>query len=102
VREEAVHYHLTDIQLLLGGFTLVLVSIFVVAACLDGRWRRASRVRSFQSQLDSRLATPEPGFENRYGGNDPRTSYPELTDPEFDAKGGLVTFDSELERLEGD
>jgi hypothetical protein len=48
------------------------------------------------------LATPEPDFENRYGGNDPRTSYPELTDPEFDAKGGLVTFDSELERLEGD
>ena len=56
-----MHYHLTDIQLLLGGFTLVLMSIFAVAACLDGRWRKASQARSFQSQLDSKLVARETG-----------------------------------------
>jgi hypothetical protein len=48
-----VERHLTDIQLLLGVFSLALITIFAVAAILDGRWRKPVRHRAFRSDLSS-------------------------------------------------
>ena len=95
--------HLTDIQLLLGGFTLVLVMIFAVAAILDGRWRKPARLRGFRSDLNSDFAACDHGFENREGANYPQMSYAESTYRESDATADdRMTFDSKSRTFDGD
>jgi hypothetical protein len=81
VKGELVQRHLSDIELLLGVFTLALITIFTVAAILDGRWRKTARLRAFRS-------------DPRSDANYPQMSYAESTYRESDATADRMTFDS--------
>jgi len=102
MKGELEHYHLTNIQLLLGGFALVLIIIFAVAAFLDIRSRKAALLRSSRLELDANFVANDPGVENRSSANYPRATYADSTEPELDTPEGQITFDSELQGIEGD
>jgi hypothetical protein len=42
-----MYFHLTDTQVILGGFALALIIIFALAAFLDKRWRTAAPLHDF-------------------------------------------------------
>jgi hypothetical protein len=48
--ESAMYFHLTNTQIIIGGFALVLTIIFALAAFLDKRWRTAGIATSALSK----------------------------------------------------
>jgi hypothetical protein len=47
--ENAMYVHLTNAQVIIGGFALVLIVIFALAAFLDKRWGTAAPLHNFGS-----------------------------------------------------
>jgi hypothetical protein len=49
VKENAIFYHLTNTQCIVGSFALILIIIFATAALLDYRWSKAASPRDLST-----------------------------------------------------
>jgi len=49
-KESAIYHHLTNTQFIAGGFALILIIIFALAAFLDYGWNKAASLREFSAE----------------------------------------------------
>jgi len=69
-QEKAVHLHWTEPHFILGGFALILVIIFALAAILERRWGKGSAFRSDIGSEDGNILLARSGSHDDHDGPD--------------------------------
>jgi len=74
-----MYFHLTDTQVILGGFAFALIAIFAFAAFLDKRWRTAAPFHEFGSDQKPDSLRRSSSRDDKDGSSQLYTRYADLS-----------------------
>jgi hypothetical protein len=101
--ENAMYVHLTNTQVIIGGFALVLIVIFALAAFLDKRWRTAASLRDFGSDHKPNSLRQSSSRDDKDGSSKLYTRYADLSARGIGSAEQCITFRGEKQQnLAGD
>lgn len=92
-----MYSHFTDIQLLLAGFALVLIIIFVLATLLDNRWRKAAPLRVFGSDHKPDSLLQNSGRDDKGGSGNLHARYADLNARDLGTVVEHIAFRSKVQ-----
>ena len=93
--ENAMYVHLTNTQIIIGGFALLLLIIFALAVFLDLRWRTAAPRRDFSSDHKPNSLRQGAGRDDKDGSSTLYTRYADFSGRGLDTAERCITFRGE-------
>lgn len=96
--EKEMFVHLTNIQVIIVGFALILIIIFALAAFLVIRWRKAAPLRDFGPNLKPNSFLQSLGRDDRDRASDLHTRYADLTARGLGTAEQCITFRGETQK----
>lgn len=90
--------HLTNIQVIIVGFALILIIVFALAAFLDIRWRKAAPLRDFGSNHKPNSFLQSFGRDDRDEASALHTRYADLTARGLGTAEQCITFRGEIQK----
>ena len=98
-----MYVHFTNTQVIIGGFALVLIIIFALAASLDKRWRTAAPLRDFGADQKTNSLRQSSGSDDKDGSSKLYTRYADLSARGLGTAEQCITFRGEKQQnLAGD
>jgi len=98
-----MYVHLTNTQVIIGGFALILIIIFAVGAFLDKRWRTAAPHRDFGANQKPNSLRQSSSCDDKDGSSNLYMRYADLSARSLGTAEQRITFRGKtLQNQEGD
>jgi len=98
-----MYVHLTNTQVIFGGFALFLIIIFALAVFLDKRWRTAAPLRDFVADHKPNSLRQSSSRNDKDGSSTLYTRYADLSARGLDTAEQRIPFHGEKQQnLAGD
>ena len=93
-----MYVHLTNTQIIICGFALVLILIFVLAAILDGRWKTEAPHREFGPDSKPDFLPQSSKRNDKDGSSKLYTGYADLSARALGTAEQSIAFHGEVQQ----
>ena len=101
--ENAMYFHLTNTQVIFGGFALILIIIFALATFFENRCRKAAPLCDFGSDHNPNSPLQSSGRDNKDRSSNLHTRFADLSATGLGTAEQRISFRGKtLQNQEGD